>query len=290
MDGADMMKTRYTDWRVKSRIVWACSEFPGISGSSHGRIDTFILWFAWSFAYMETIMATHFVELIFAGEIVNWDVANATFCWDCSCAVGTWQAQKVQSLKLHSLQFCGFSPKMSTGFQKLTITDRQQGMFDSQEEWDSPCGLRAGFSWQCGLYIPKLRTSPQLATKECILNASHTKLRVRQRHHFTWQKHFFGPVCFTRRLHMFLDFNWGCNRLPWSCRHGPESFPEITGEVADHQLFAVRGRRSKEDETKGGESSWMAVRCKLLGVFWCVHDIPTRIEDIERDHRGRGWR
>ena len=43
MDGADMMKTRYKDRRVKSRIVWACSEFPGISGSSHGRTDTFIL-------------------------------------------------------------------------------------------------------------------------------------------------------------------------------------------------------------------------------------------------------
>ena len=35
---------------------------------------------------------------------------------------------------------------MSTRFQKLTITDCQQGMFDSQEEWDSPCGLRAGYA------------------------------------------------------------------------------------------------------------------------------------------------
>lgn len=34
---------------------------------------------------------------------------------------------------------------MSTRFQKLTITDCQQGMFDSQEEWDSPRGLRAGY-------------------------------------------------------------------------------------------------------------------------------------------------
>ena len=69
------------------------------------------------------------------------------------------------------------------------------------------------------------------------------------------------PHVFGMSIEDATDFHGVAGMAPW------HRSPESPGRWADHQLFAIPGRRSKEDETKGEESRRMDVRCKLFGAF-----------------------